>query len=154
MEHSRHGHELHEPLQVRSPTDGSHSEGPSASSSLANRPFSGYLTRVPVPLQSWVTSQISPFASRLVGQVLSCPASDTPTHVRFILNDGVVPLTGIKGCAKNKDGLCALDKFVSGLKARVAEIDYQFDCFANYTVPAPDTIVDGRYPPALRNGTA
>lgn len=103
---------------------------------------------------SWVTSQISPFASRLVGQVLSCPASDTPTHIRFILNDGVVPLTGIKGCAKNKDGLCALDKFVSGLKARVAEIDYQFDCFANYTVPAPDTIVDGRYPPALRNGTA
>lgn len=90
----------------------------------------------------------------MVGQVLSCPASDTPTHIRFVLNDAVVPLTGIQGCdTGDKDGLCELDKFLSGLQARIDEIDYQFDCFANYTVPVPNNITDGRYPDALKNST-
>ncbi|THH09202.1 hypothetical protein EW146_g8750 [Bondarzewia mesenterica] len=104
--------------------------------------------------QTWIVPNIAPFASRLVGQVLSCAASDTPTHIRFVLNDGVVPLTGILGCEADKDGLCALDAFVSGVRARIDEVDYQFDCFAEYAVPDPDRIVDGRYPPALRNSTA
>ena len=112
-----------------------------------------YLTRVPVSFQSWVTSQISPFASRLVGQVLSCPASDTPTHIRFILNDGVAPLTGLQGCAEDKNGLCELGTFLRGIDARIAEVDFDFDCLGNYTVPSPDTILDGRFPPSLRNGT-
>jgi hypothetical protein len=83
--------------------------------------------------------------------VLSCPASDTPTHIRFALNDAVVPLTGLKGCKWDKDGLCELSSFLSGIKERIGEIDYNFDCLANYTVPNPDDITDGRYPAWLRN---
>lgn len=90
----------------------------------------------------------------MVGQVLSCPASDTPTHIRFVLNDAVLPLTGIHGCDADPNGLCEIDSFVSGLQARIAEVDYQFDCFANYSVPVPDEITDGRFPDALKNSTS
>ncbi|KAA1471725.1 phosphoglycerate mutase-like protein [Dentipellis sp. KUC8613] len=100
--------------------------------------------------QSWKISQIVPFATRLVGQVLSCHDSDEPTHIRFMLNDAVLPMTGLKGCKANKHGLCAFDNFIAGMQARVDEIDYQFDCFANYTIPEQDMIIDGRFPQHLR----
>lgn len=104
--------------------------------------------------RTYFTSKIAPFASNLVAQVLSCPASSTPTHIRFILNDGVAPLTGLQGCAEDKNGLCELSAFLRGIDARIAEVDFDFDCLGNYTVPSPDTILDGRFPPSLRNGTS
>jgi hypothetical protein len=82
----------------------------------------------------------------LVAQVLSCPASATPTHIRFILNDGVIPLTGIKGCTQNANGLCPLPIFISAMKLRIQEVDFNFDCFANYTIPDPDNITNGQFP--------
>ncbi|TFK56976.1 phosphoglycerate mutase-like protein [Heliocybe sulcata] len=127
---------------------------------LATMNFTSLASGGPLPAdhipanRSWITTQISPFASNLVGQVLSCPASDVSTHIRWILNDGVLPLTGLNGCPEDKNGLCPLATYISVMKERIAEIDYDFDCYANYTVPTPDTIIDGRYPPALRNGTA
>ncbi|CCL99560.1 uncharacterized protein FIBRA_01578 [Fibroporia radiculosa] len=88
------------------------------------------------------------YASNLVGQVVSCPASTDSikeTFIRFLLNDGAVPLTGIAHCeAENEDGLCPLANFIEGLKERVAEIDFDYDCYGNYTIPTPDTIVNGR----------
>ncbi|KAG1893282.1 histidine phosphatase superfamily [Suillus fuscotomentosus] len=96
--------------------------------------------------QSYISSQIAPFASQLVAQVISCPASEEPTHIRFLLNDGVVPLTGIHGCMEDSNGLCALPSFISGMHERIGEINYAHDCFANYTMPDPDNIIDGRYP--------
>ncbi|KAI0256229.1 phosphoglycerate mutase-like protein [Lactifluus subvellereus] len=105
--------------------------------------------------RKWIISHIAPFATNLVAQLLSCPASTTtPTHIRWILNDAVVPLTGVKGCPPNKNGLCDLATYIKGTQERIAEVDYQFDCFANYSIPIPDTIVDGRFPPSLRNKTA
>ncbi|KAG0702011.1 histidine phosphatase superfamily [Suillus ampliporus] len=100
-----------------------------------------------IPLnRSYIVSQIAPYASQLVTQVLSCPASGVPSHVRLILNDGVVPLTGIHGCTENADGLCALPSFISGMQERIGEINFAHDCFVNYTMPNPDNIIDGRYP--------
>lgn len=96
--------------------------------------------------RSYIASQIAPFSSQLVAQVLSCPASDEPTHIRFLLNDGVVPLTGIHGCTEDSNGLCALPSFISGMHERIGEINFAHDCFANYTMPDPDNIIDGRYP--------
>ncbi|KZT40083.1 phosphoglycerate mutase-like protein [Sistotremastrum suecicum HHB10207 ss-3] len=100
--------------------------------------------------RSFIVSEISPFASNLVGQVLSCPASSEPTHIRWILNDAVVPLTGVKGCTADKNGLCKLSTFISAMKERVDEIDWAFDCLANYTVADPASIVDGRPPVGVR----
>ncbi|KAJ7456109.1 histidine phosphatase superfamily [Mycena latifolia] len=118
--------------------------------------FTTLATNGPLPTdsipanQTYFASKITPFGANLVGQVLSCPASDTPTHIRWVLNDAVVPLTGIAGCKHNEDGLCELESFVAGMKQRIAEVDFAFDCFGNYTMPDPDNIVDGRYPPGLR----
>ncbi|KAJ6603264.1 phosphoglycerate mutase-like protein [Mycena vulgaris] len=100
--------------------------------------------------QTYFASKITPFGANLVGQVLSCPASEHPSHIRWVLNDAVVPLTGIQGCKENKDGLCELGSFVDGMKRRIAEVDFAFDCFGNYTMPQPDEIIDGRYPQSLR----
>jgi len=106
------------------------------------------------PNQSYIVSQIAPFATRLVGQVLSCPASGNATHIRFVLNDAILPMTGIKGCKEDKNGLCDLSTFISSMHERIEEVDFAFDCNANYTFPNPDNITDGRYPPSLRNRKA
>jgi len=63
----------------------------------------------------------------------------------------VVPLTGVNGCKANPNGLCPLSTFVAGMQQRIADVDFNYDCFANYTVPEPDTIIDGQYPKNLRN---
>ena len=55
--------------------------------------------------------------------------------MRFILNDAVLPMTGIKGCKDDKNGLCDL---VSSIQGRIGEVDFTFDCFANYTFPDLD----------------
>ncbi|KAJ7153350.1 phosphoglycerate mutase-like protein [Mycena filopes] len=111
-----------------------------------------------IPLNhSYIINNIAPFASNLVGQVLSCPApatsdstttntNSTSTHIRWLLNDAVVPLTGIRGCRPNSDGLCDLSAFVGGMQQRIEEVDFAFDCFANYTIPEPDGITNGQFP--------
>ncbi|KAJ7203029.1 acid phosphatase [Mycena pura] len=105
------------------------------------------------PKHSYVINNIVPFAANLVGQVLTCPANGIPspassssTYIRWILNDGVMPLTGIKGCPQNSNGLCPVPTFISGMQQRIREVDFAFDCFANYTVPDPDNITDGQFP--------
>ncbi|KIM66301.1 hypothetical protein SCLCIDRAFT_7973 [Scleroderma citrinum Foug A] len=114
--------------------------------------FTAFAANGPLPTdhipanRSYIVSQITPFASNLVAQVMSCPASSDPTHIRFILNDGVVPLTGIRGCTEDSEGRCPLADFISGMHERIGEIDFYFSCYGNYTVPDPDNIVDGRYP--------
>ena len=70
-------------------------------------------------------------------------------------NDAVVPVAGsYAGCPEDEQGLCAFDTVVSVLQDRIAEIDFDYDCFANYTVPDPDLIVDGRASPFVKNSTA
>lgn len=52
-------------------------------------------------------------------------------------NDAVVPLhESYSGCPENADGLCSFDHVVEVLKKRSAEIDFNYDCFANYTATA------------------
>lgn len=96
--------------------------------------------------RTYLVNQIAPFGSNLVGQVLSCDGAKQPSHIRWILNDGVVPLTGIHGCEENSLGLCSLPAFIEGMKTRIEQVDFAFDCFANYTIPIPDTIIDGQFP--------
>lgn len=92
---------------------------------------------------------IAPFSSNLVTQVMSCPSTSnsatTESYIRFLLNDGAVPLTGVAHCeTPNKDGLCLLSNFIQGMQERIAQVDFTYDCFANYSSPSPDTIIDGR----------
>ncbi|KAF9015491.1 histidine phosphatase superfamily [Cyathus striatus] len=126
------------------------------SSILVAMNFTSLAANGPLPVdhipkhQTYFVNQIAPFATNLVGQVLSCPASKTPTHIRWILNDAVLPLTGIKGCKSNKDGLCELQTFIKAMQQRIEEVDFDFDCFGNYTIPVPDAITNGQFPKNLR----
>ena len=83
---------------------------------------------------------------------MSCPASSEPQQIRWLLNDAVVPLTGIAGCPDDINGLCPLSTFISAMQTRLGEVDFAFDCNGNYTVPDPDLITDGRPPFDQRPG--
>ncbi|KAH9926852.1 phosphoglycerate mutase-like protein [Amylocystis lapponica] len=99
--------------------------------------------------QTYRVQNIAPFSSNLVAQVLSCPVSaqnaTKAPSIRFLLNDGAVPLTGIAHCeTPDKDGMCLLSDFLAGMQQRIAEINFAYDCYADYAVPNPDDITDGR----------
>lgn len=57
------------------------------------------------------------------------------------LNNGIVPLESIRGglCRGRTDGLCSLDKFVASQTEAMKLANYDFACFANYTLPANTT---------------
>ncbi|KAL0252850.1 hypothetical protein I308_102242 [Cryptococcus tetragattii IND107] len=97
---------------------------------------------------SFVASQVVPFATHLVVQVLEC-ANQTPTkQIRFIVNDAVVPIDkSYEGCGSNKDGMCAFDTVVAALQKRIAEIDYDYDCRGDYTATVGNDY-NGRAPRA------
>ena len=49
----------------------------------------------------------------------------------------MIPLNGShKGCSDDPNGLCSFDNVVSVLTDRMNEIDFDYDCFANYTAQA------------------
>ena len=111
--------------------------------------------------RSFVTSHIAPFGTNLVFAIVSCfrlsvilirnctdriqvlDCTDMGRAIRFFLNDGALPI-GIKGCPKNKHGLCPLDIFIRGLQERLDSIDWKYDCLADYEFGTD--ITDGRAP--------
>ncbi|KAH9937171.1 histidine phosphatase superfamily [Fomitopsis serialis] len=117
------------------------------------------IDRIPA-YQTYRVHNIAPFATNLVAQVLSCSASSgavsstsaatgSASYIRFLLNDGAVPLTGISHCeAPDPNGLCLLDDFIQGMQERIEEVDFYYDCYGNYTAPpvSSDKIIDGRVP--------
>ncbi|KAF1848003.1 phosphoglycerate mutase-like protein [Cucurbitaria berberidis CBS 394.84] len=86
---------------------------------------------------SFVASKLVPFATHFTAQVLSCPALQPTKQIRFIINDAVIPIDeSYPGCPVDPNGLCSFDHVVSVLQKRSAEIDFDYDCFANYTASA------------------
>ena len=52
-------------------------------------------------------------------------------------NDAVVPISDSHpGCPADPNGLCSFDNVISVLQNRIADIDFNYDCFANYTAKA------------------
>ncbi|EPQ27599.1 uncharacterized protein PFL1_04737 [Pseudozyma flocculosa PF-1] len=76
------------------------------------------------------SSNIVPFAARLVVEVWGCPstgggggaaaatAGSMDKWVRLKLNDATVPLSQLKGCEERPDGLCSLAAFLETQRAR------------------------------------
>ena len=64
------------------------------------------------------------------------PASDLNSTDKH-RNDAVVPISDSHpGCPTDVNGLCSFDHVVSLLQKRVAEINFDYDCFGNYTAKA------------------
>ena len=61
---------------------------------------------------------------------------DVADNVQMRLNNGIVPLNSIRGgaCEGRTDGLCAMDKFLASQYEAVKLANYDFACFANYTI--------------------
>ncbi|BGP15519.1 hypothetical protein JCM10213_006581 [Rhodosporidiobolus nylandii] len=96
---------------------------------------------------SYRASRIVPFATVLQIQVLECEPSVPTKQIRFIVNDAVIPIhDSYEGCSEDPNGLCALDTVVAALKKRIAEIDFDYDCNGNYTVPTYGAVTNGRAP--------
>ena len=112
--------------------------------------------------RSFILSHITPFGARLVTEVIGCASSDPapvtdarvqyyPTQygydpenatykfVRMRLNDGILPLSTIRGgkCEGRTDGLCALDDFFESQAGSYELSNYDYACFANYSLPDP-----------------
>lgn len=95
---------------------------------------------------TFVASKLVPFATHFTTQVMSCPAMVPTKQIRFLINDAVIPLhESHPGCPEDANGLCSFDNVVDVLKKRSAEIDFDYDCFANYTA-VPGVDYNGRAP--------
>lgn len=81
-------------------------------------------TQIPDDL-SFITSKISPFAANLHSQIATC---DDERRVRWVLNDGVVPVDHIEGCGKAEGGWCKLDAFVDATRRGLEGMDWAYDC--------------------------
>jgi hypothetical protein len=66
--------------------------------------------------------------------VLACDSKPGP-QIRIIVNDAVVPLTGINSCPVEKDGMCAIDAFVQGQREIIAHTDWLYVCHGDWKVP-------------------
>lgn len=80
--------------------------------------------------------------------MLSCadPSLASTEQIRVIVNDGVVPLSPLKGCPKDsKHGMCPVDGFVTSMKEVISESDWAWYCHGNWTLPKGDKwqTVDG-----------
>ncbi|KAI6907485.1 phosphoglycerate mutase-like protein [Hortaea werneckii] len=97
---------------------------------------------------SFVASKIVPFATHFTTQIMTCPARNPTKQIRFLVNDAVIPVhDSHPGCPDDSDGLCPFDTMLSVLQARAREIDFEYDCFANYTA-VPGVNYNGRAPAA------
>jgi hypothetical protein len=95
-------------------------------SSLSTEPLP--IDRI-LPNRTFEVSKIAPFAANLVVQVAE--STDRVKHVRFILNDGVVPATGIEGCPYDRNGFCPLETFVKAMRKQFATTEYAYVCYAD-----------------------
>ncbi|KAF5386547.1 hypothetical protein D9757_005881 [Collybiopsis confluens] len=83
---------------------------------------------------SFKGSQLSGFGSNVQIQVLECSSSSLASEeqIRIIINDAPVPLTGIRGCPKQKDGMCPLKTFVKAQREILEETSWEWGCFGDY----------------------
>ncbi|KAF8626245.1 hypothetical protein AX15_004924 [Amanita polypyramis BW_CC] len=96
---------------------------------------SGPLPATHIPRnRSFRSSQLAPFATNVQFQLLEC-STIPETQIRIIINDGVAPLTGIRGCPKQRDGMCSMNQFVAAQKQIIAQTDWIHDCYGNWSVP-------------------
>ena len=116
----------------------------------------------PDPDRHFILSRMTPFGARLITEVIGCSdenptaqhdhrtyyyptqygydASNAPhKFIRMRLNNGILPLDTIRGgsCAGRTDGMCAIEDFLASQYQAEELANYQFACFANYTLVNP-----------------
>lgn len=100
----------------------------------------------PDPNRTFVLSHITPFAARIVFEVIECDDKPGKRFIRTKLNEAVIPYSGAEGCPAGKS-LCPMEDFVKFQQANAYK-DANFDkaCFGTN---GTDFVVTG----PVRNGT-
>ena len=116
----------------------------------------------PDPNRHFILSHLTPFGGRLITEVIGCTSANpapmtthrtqyyptqygynatsaTNKFIRMRLNNGVLPLSEIRGglCAGRTDGMCPMAKFVESQANAYAMSNYDYACFGNYTISNP-----------------
>jgi hypothetical protein len=116
----------------------------------------------PDPDRHFNLGRITPFGARLITEVIGCsdtnpkaihsqrtqyypsqygytPVEASHKFIRMRLNNGIVPLNTIRGgeCEGRTDGLCAMDKFLASQYEAEKLANYDYACFANYSIIMP-----------------
>jgi hypothetical protein len=117
----------------------------------------------PDPNRHFILSHLTPFGGRLITEVIGCASAD-PTPVamhrtqyyptqygynpadashkflRMRLNNGILPLSDIRGgaCGNRTDGMCTMSGFLKSQSKAYALSNYNFACFGNYTIKYPN----------------
>lgn len=117
----------------------------------------------PDPDRHFILSTMTPFGGRLITEVIGCASADplavhdfrtqyyptqygynsenaTNKFIRMRLNNGILPINTIRGdaCVGRTDGMCAMDSFLSSQADAYELANYQYACFVNYTIVAPN----------------
>jgi hypothetical protein len=93
-----------------------------------------------------MVTRISPFAAQLVTQRMNCGGID---KIRFILNDAIVPSTGLNGCKPDPQGFCDADTVIAALQQRVDEIDWDWSVRAVKSLIFVSMILTYSYPASV-----
>ncbi|KAB8235163.1 histidine phosphatase family protein [Aspergillus alliaceus] len=105
-------------------------------------------------------SDMTPFGARFISEIWTCPTNakfdtlepvlyinpditeeKTERYIRFLLNDAPLPLGGLIGCEKSKNGFCAVSGFLKGVPKLKENAKYQEACFGKY--PTGKQVWDG-----------
>ncbi|KAJ5151223.1 uncharacterized protein N7482_010475 [Penicillium canariense] len=98
-------------------------------------------------------TEMTPFGARFFSEIWTCPhhvsfneldpvlyenphletTPHTTDYIRFVLNNAPLPLKGLVGCEKSKNGFCRVDQFLEGVPTLKNNAKYQEACFGNYT---------------------
>ena len=122
----------------------------------------------PDPDRHFILSTITPFAARLITEVVGCSSADpeavsqprtyyTPGQygydasnasnkfIRMRLNDGILPLSTIRGgdCEGRTDGMCKLENFMKSQERSYELSNYDYVCFGNYSIENDGRDFDG-----------
>lgn len=66
--------------------------------------------------------------------VLSCTSKPDP-QIRVIINDGVAPLTSVRGCPHDAYGMCPVPAFVEAQRETVSKTDWAWACLGDWEIP-------------------
>lgn len=109
--------------------------------------FAEYLPPSGPPVgQQFISSQMVPFGSRFYNEIISCTSSNgtTSTYVHSLLNQRTIPLgRSIPACGNRTDGWCPLQTFIAYQQNQTALAQYEYNCFASYSVSPSATITNG-----------
>lgn len=89
---------------------------------------------VPLPIhdpdsqRKYKTSNLVPYAARLVFEEISCSTErkdERSSFVRMLLNEAIIDLHQYRGCSARQDGMCLRDEFIAALAKRNEWSDWQ-----------------------------